>query len=527
MKDFAQLIHALDSTNKTLQKVSAIENFLDNAHEKDKLWFLALFTGKRPKRNISTTLLKKWVLEVTNLPEWLFIESYVSVGDLGETIALLLPPVEQSIDKYLFEWMEEIIDLADKTEEEKKDFVINGWANLGNTERFIFNKLLGGSFRLGVSSKTLINALAKYYQLEATAITHSIMGDWKVEDVEFESLIHGKYTTVSNSKPYPFCLAYALDKNFDELENIKNWQVEYKWDGIRSQIIKRENEVYIWSRGEELITHQFPEIVEAIEQLNGDFVIDGELIVVQNNEVANFSELQKRLNRKTITKKMLIDLPVSLYAYDLLEYNLEDFRINKLKVRRNKLEELLEKNNHPQLVLSPLVHVNNWQELVPIREDARSINSEGLMLKHLDSPYHSGRKRGDWWKWKIEPLTIDAVLIYAQKGSGRRSGHYTDYTFAIRNEENQLVTIAKAYSGLTDKEIQEVSRFVKKNALEKFGPVRTVKPELVFEIAFEGISYSKRHKSGVALRFPRIKRWRKDKTVDQIDHIDDVKRLIH
>ena len=306
---------------------------------------------------------------------------------------------------------------------------------------------------------------------------------------------------------------------------MSDWQAEYKWDGIRAQLIKREGEVFIWSRGEELITDQFPEIRDALLQWAGNFVIDGELLVSRDNVVQDFSDLQKRLNRKTISRKMLEELPVVLYAYDLLEWELEDWREKPLSERRLKLEELIASREGEHIKLSAIIALESWTELPALREQARDRNSEGIMLKHKYSPYHSGRKRGDWWKWKVEPLTLDAVLIYAQKGSGRRSGYYTDYTFAVRSGE-ELVTIAKAYSGLTDKEIQEVSRFVNSHALEKFGPVRTVKPELVFELAFEGISLSSRHKSGVALRFPRILRWRRDKTVKDIDDIENIKKLI-
>lgn len=526
MRAFATLINALDSTNKTNLKLEAIDRFLHEADNNDKLWFLALFTGKRPKRNINTTLMKQWAIEVAGIPEWLFQESYTSVGDLGETIALVLPQPSYYIDRTLTEWMNMIIALKDRTESEKKEFVLQAWDNLPTTERFIFNKLLGGSFRLGVSSKTLINALAKHYQMDANAVAHSVMGDWKMGEVTFDELIKGHYTDTQLSKPYPFCLAYPLEKELNELGDVEDWQIEYKWDGIRGQFIKRGNEVFIWSRGEELVTDQFPEIRDVLLQWQGNFVIDGEILVVKEQAVMNFSALQKRLNRKTTTKKLLEEFPIQVYAYDLIEWEGEDWRHKSMLERRQQLEMLFFLNPSPQLQLSTVITINHWDALKTIRENARSINSEGIMLKHKASLYHTGRKKGDWWKWKIAPLTIDAVLIYAQKGSGRRSAYYTDYTFAVRDGEN-LVTIAKAYSGLTDKEIKEVSRFVNKNAVEKFGPVRTVKPELVFEIAFEGIAFSNRHKSGVALRFPRIARWRTDKTLKDIDDIEEIKKMIH
>ncbi len=525
MNVFANLIATLDSTNKTGRKQEAIEQFLKDATEYDKRWMLALFTGKRPKRNVSTTLLKQWAMELTGIPEWLFLESYAAVGDLGETIALILPPADHYQERSLADWMQAILSLKDAAETTKKEFVVSAWQSLPVNERFIFNKLLGGSFRVGVSSKTLINALAAYYQLDANAVAHSIMGEWTIDNIEFDKLVQGGYTNTQRSKPYPFCLAYALEKEVQSLGAIADWQAEYKWDGIRGQIIKRAGETFIWSRGEELVTEQFPEIRDAVSLWPQDFVLDGELLVIRDQQVLNFNALQQRLNRKTISKKMLADIPAAVLCYDLLELEGTDYRTKPLLERRKALEALLVANNSPLVQLSPVLAATDWEALAAIRADARRINSEGLMLKHRQSPYHTGRKKGDWWKWKIDPMTVDAVLIYAQKGSGRRSAYYTDYSFAVRDGD-KLVTIAKAYSGLTDKEIQEVSRFVNKNAIEKFGPVRTVKPELVFEIAFEGIGYSKRHKAGVALRFPRILRWRRDKTVAEINTIEDLKMMI-
>ncbi len=525
MKNFAELINALESTNKTNAKIDAIIDYLERAPDDDKVWFIALFTGKRPKRNVNSNYMKEWALDITKLPFWLFQESYSSVGDLGETISLILPPPTEKIERSLSEWMEDIVDLKNKTDAEKKEFILTSWNGLDYTERLIFNKLLGGSFRIGVSDKTLINALTKFSEQESSALMHSLMGKWLPTEVSFQELIDAENVNPDNSKPYPFCLAYPLEKDLKELGTPDEWLIEYKWDGIRGQIIKRNNEVFIWSRGEELVTEQFPEVKEAVKKMKGNFVIDGEILAVKDDRVLNFNELQKRLNRKTLTKKMLSEIPIQVFAYDLLELEGNDLREKPISGRRAMLEELLLNEVPENIKISEVIEFNDWNELDKIREASREINSEGLMLKQKNSLYHSGRKKGDWWKWKINPLTIDAVLIYAQKGSGRRSAYYTDYTFAVKNED-KLVTIAKAYSGLTDKEIMEVSKFVNKNAIEKFGPVRTVKPELVFEIAFEGIGFSNRHKSGVALRFPRILRWRKDKTVEEIDELEEVKKLI-
>ncbi|TZF98559.1 ATP-dependent DNA ligase (plasmid) [Chryseobacterium panacisoli] len=525
MRHFADLINALETTNKTNAKIDAIIDYLERAPDEDKVWFIALFTGKRPKRNVNTNYMKEWALEITKLPYWLFQESYSSVGDLGETLSLILPPPEESIERTLSEWMNDIVGLKGKTDTEKKEFVLNSWNGLDYTERLIFNKLIGGSFRIGVSDKTLINALTKFSGQESSALMHSLMGKWLPDEVSFKELIDAENVNPDNSKPYPFCLAYPLEKETEELGNPDEWLVEYKWDGIRGQIIRRNDEVFIWSRGEELITEQFPEITEVVKAMKGNFVIDGEILAVKQGKVLNFNELQKRLNRKTLTKKMLSEIPIEVFAYDLLELENNDLREKPISARRALLEELLLNEVPQNISISKSLDFEKWEELDSLRENSREVNSEGLMLKQKNSPYHSGRKKGDWWKWKINPFTIDAVLIYAQKGSGRRSAYYTDYTFAVKNGDT-LVTIAKAYSGLTDKEIMEVSRFVTKNATEKFGPVRTVKAELVFEIAFEGIGFSNRHKSGVALRFPRIVRWRKDKTVNEIDSLEEIKKLI-
>lgn len=525
MRHFAELINALETTNKTNAKIDAIIDYLERAPDKDKVWFIALFTGKRPKRNVNTNYMKEWALEITQLPYWLFQESYSSVGDLGETLSLILPPPQEKIERTLSEWMNDIVNLKSKIDTEKKEFVLQSWNGLDYTERLIFNKLIGGSFRIGVSDKTLINALTRFSGQESSALMHSLMGKWLPDEVSFKELIDAENINPDNSKPYPFCLAYPLEKEPEELGNPDEWLVEYKWDGIRGQIIRRNDEVFIWSRGEELVTEQFPEIREVVQAMKGNFVLDGEILAVKDDKVLNFNELQKRLNRKTLTKKMLSEIPIEVFAYDLLELEDNDLREKPLSARRALLEELLLNENPQNISISKSLDFEKWEELNTLRENSREVNSEGLMLKQKNSPYHSGRKKGDWWKWKINPFTIDAVLIYAQKGSGRRSAYYTDYTFAVKNGD-ALVTIAKAYSGLTDKEIMEVSRFVTKNAIEKFGPVRTVKAELVFEIAFEGIGFSNRHKSGVALRFPRIVRWRKDKTVDEIDTLEEIKKLI-
>ena len=526
MKRFTELIQQLETSNKTNDKIAALVDYFSTADEKDKPYVIAMFTGKKPKRPVTTALIKEWAIEKSAVPEWLFAESYHSVGDLSETIALILPPPEKETDLKLHEWINALQDLTGKTDEEKKTFILESWNSLDTAQRFIFNKLISGNFRIGVSHKMLVNALAKQSDTDSNRIMHSIMGKWKPDEVTYQELVEGFHVNTDNSWPYPFCLAYALEMTPDQLGEPADWQAEWKWDGIRGQIVKRNGELFIWSRGEELVTEQFPELHFLKAELEDGTVLDGEILSVKDGTVQAFSILQQRLNRKTINKSQLNDAPIGFYTYDLLEHMGKDLRTQSLKERRILLESTLLNLRTSGIVLaSPIVSYESWAQLAEIRQKSRENNSEGLMLKKLDSQYHTGRKRGDWWKWKINPYTVDTVMIYAQKGNGRRANFFTDYTFAVRDGEN-LITVAKAYSGLTDKEIKEVDTFVKKNAIEKFGPVRTVKPELVFEIAFEGIAESKRHKAGLALRFPRIARWRKDKKAAEINTLDDLRQLL-
>jgi DNA ligase-1 len=356
-------------------------------------------------------------------------------------------------------------------------------------------------------------------------IAHRISGNWDPAITSFHDLLSEQTTNIDFSKPYPFYLAYALDIDVKELGTENEWQAEWKWDGIRGQMIKRNNELFVWSRGEELMTEKFPEYHTLKDLLPEGIVLDGEIIPSIDKKPLPFALLQTRIGRKNVTKKHLQDAPIAFFAYDVLEYEGNDIRELPLEKRRNLLEEIITKLDHPVLLLSPVINFSSWEQLSAIRESSREMGSEGIMLKRKLSTYQVGRKVGDWWKWKIDPLVIDAVMIYAQKGHGRRSNLYTDYTFAVKDGD-RLVSFAKAYSGLTDKEFAEVDSFVKRNSLEKFGPVRTVKPDLVFEIAFEGIAASNRHKSGVALRFPRINRWRKDKKPDEIKTLDDLRKML-
>lgn len=530
MKAFAILIQQLATGTGVNDRKAALEAYFHTATDADKLWVLALFTGRRPKRLVRSTLLHEWCMELSGIPAWLFEECYHTVGDLAETIALLLPqPTSNGGEQPLHVYMEQLLQLQTASEEAKKAFVISSWQHLNRDERFAFNKLLTGGFRIGVSQQLITQALAQTLQVEPSLVAHRISGRWEPATTRFDALLLGGDTTADPARPYPFYLAYALDTAPAELGQPSEWQAEWKWDGIRGQLIKRNNELFVWSRGEELITEKFPEYQPLLQALPNGVAIDGEIISMHaHSEVLNplpFSALQTRIGRKTITKKQLQEAPAAFIAYDLLEWKGHDLRQHPLLERRQLLEQLIATTANPVLRCSPLIPFSEWTALTELRLQARENGSEGLMLKRRNAPYQAGRKRGDWWKWKLDPLVIDGVLIYAQKGHGRRSNLFTDYTFAVRNGE-QLVAFAKAYSGLTDAEFAEVDAFVKRNALEKFGPVRTVKPELVFEIAFEGIAASSRHKSGVALRFPRMNRWRKDKTVADANTLEDLQELL-
>ncbi len=525
MKQFALLFATLDQTNKTNDKVTILKDFFLNASDPDKVWALALFTHKRPRKQVNSTLLRRWAAEVSELPDWLFDESYGVVGDLAETISLLLPFPQYIQDEDLTWWMNYLLKLKDYDELVKKEKIITAWNMMNQQERFVFIKLMTGSFRIGVSQSLVVRALSEVSGIEKNVLFHRLMGNWDPVESNFHDLILLQNTADNLSKPYPFFLAHPVDSSPESLGDPAEWQAEWKWDGIRSQFIKRKTEIFIWSRGEDLITEKFPELHILQDNLPDGIVIDGEILPFKEGKPLSFSLLQTRIGRKNLSKKILHDAPVVIVAYDLLEWEGEDIRAKPLEERRKLLQDIIAQANVHQLVLSPIVIFETWDQLHQKRDQSREMLAEGLMLKRKISSYNVGRKRGEWWKWKIAPLTIDGVLIYAQKGSGRRADIYTDYTFAVWHE-NQLIPFAKAYSGLTDQEMNKIDAFIKRNTQERFGPVRTVIPKLVFEIAFEGIQDSSRHKSGVAVRFPRILRWRHDKKVEDANTLDDLKAFL-
>jgi DNA ligase-1 len=565
MKAFAALYTALDETNKTNEKVEALTRYFASAEPADAAWALYFLIGRRPRAAVTSTKLRQWAIEAAGIPEWLFGECYDAAGDFAETVALLLPDQahltndedgQELVDgvasnrdqpssfvlgpSSLHEWIEQVLlPLRGLGEAEQREVILAAWRSLAARERFVWNKLLTGGFRVGVSQRLVVRALAAVGGVDDATVAHRLMGDWEPSPAFYAALLGQATGDADVSRPYPFCLAHPFEGQPDSLGAIGEWQAEWKWDGIRAQVIRRAGQSFIWSRGEELVTERYPELAAMSERLPDGTVIDGEILPWRDGGVLPFAQLQRRIGRKTLGKKLLAEVPAILMAYDLLEWQGRDIRERPLAERRALLEQLIaEMQNeevsieetplstlNSQLLLSPIVEAVSWDALAGERERSRELNAEGLMLKRLSSPYRVGRVRGDWWKWKISPFTIDAVLIYAQRGSGKRASLYTDYTFGVWDGD-QLVPFAKAYSGLTDAEIRQVDAFVRRHTVEKFGPVRTVKPELVFELAFEAIQRSTRHKSGIAVRFPRILRWRTNKPIAEADSLATIRALL-
>jgi len=527
MKLFARLFTEIEQTTKTNAKVEALARYFEAAPEQDRLWCISILIGKTLKRAIRTAHLKTWAAEMADLPMWLFETSYHIVGDLAETITLALPEPQQGEDHSLSETIAFLQLMPAYTEQQQKEAITLRWQRMDYAERFVFNKLITGNFRMGVSRQLVVKALAQAFRLQEPLVAHRLMGQWNPEAVTLQELLFPQANETLSYQPYPFFLAYQLETEPEALGPVEDWQIEEKLDGIRGQIIVRNGSLFVWSRGEELMTDKFPEFAPLKDILPEGTVLDGEIIPWKDGKPLPFAVMQTRIGRKSITSKTLETAPLVMVCYDLLEQAGEDIRQKLLSYRRNALENLLHTlEGKAALVLSPALACRNWDDVRNIREAARSENYEGVMLKRLDSVYETGRRRGNWWKWKVDPLTVDGVLIYAQQGHGRRANLYTDYTFAVWDND-VLVPFTKAYSGLTDKEIQEVDQWIRKHTVDKFGPVRSVQALLVFELAFEGIQLSGRHKSGVALRFPRILRWRKDKTAAEANTKNDLLQLLN
>ena len=527
MKRFADLYRELDQSTATGDKRAALVRYFREAPPADAAWAMWLLAGGQLARIANTRELREWIVHESGQPEWLVEDSYDHVGDLAETLTLLLgDPTTAEVERSLVEWIEVVLlPVANQNPELRRAAVVGGWHALAFDQRLLFNKLLTGALRVGVSQRLVQQALAEMSGIDIARIAQRMLGTWKPTPDFLRKLLTMEELPEDRQQPYPFFLASPLEHEAATLGEIEDWLLEWKWDGIRLQLIWRNGEVALWSRGEERLDGRFPEIERAAMTLSRDCVIDGELLAWREGDAPMpFTALQTRIQRRKPGAKTLADAPARVLAYDLLELEGEDLRLRPLSERRALLESLLAVHGDPRLVVSPRVQADSWPTAALLREEARERGVEGLMLKRADSTYQSGRRRGDWWKWKIDPLTIDAVLLYAQSGHGRRSTLYTDYTFGVWDGD-ALVPVAKAYSGLDDKEILALDSWIRANTLERFGPVRSVKAHHVFELGFEAVNRSKRHKSGIAVRFPRILRWRQDKPMAEADRLETLQAL--
>ncbi|WP_448597769.1 ATP-dependent DNA ligase [Thermoleptolyngbya sp.] len=541
MQRFTQLFQDIDATTSTNAKVDALRRYLREESAANAVWALYLLLGKTRKRLITSRVLRDIFLQISDIPEWLFEDCYAQVGDSAEVISLLMQrhaslqsagvlaqsPPSESLPLHL--WMEEIIPQVKQVESEEdlKALVVSWWAALNPTGVFVLNKVLTGAFRMGLSEKLVIRAIAQEFGIPEPVIAHRLMGSFEptVEFFQHLTQLEEAEALSSPTRPYPFFLASPLEEDRFANEDFSGWWAEWKWDGIRAQIIRRQGQVFIWSRGEDLVTDQFPELAAYFLTLPDGLVFDGEILCWRDGQPLSFNHLQKRLGRKRITQKMMQENPVHFIAYDLLEHNSEDIREKELGDRRRLLESVLQAADSTIVTVSNILKFNSTDEMRSLRESSRERGAEGLVIKSVNSPYLVGRKRGYWWKYKVEPMTLDAVLIYAQAGSGKRANLFTDYTFALWHE-GTLIPFAKAYSGLDNAEIENLDRWIRKHTIEKFGPVRSVEPVQVFEIGFEGILRSTRHKSGIAVRFPRILRWRTDKPASEADTLEAALKLL-
>lgn len=546
MKAFSRLYRQLDSTTGTQAKVSAMVEYFEQTEPEDAAWAIWFLVGNRLSRVLKPAELRQWAAQQAGIPDWLLEECYQDVGDLAETLSLLVPAGAHDTDGSLSLWVQRISELKSLPDAERLEQLAQMWHELSQQDAFPFAKLITGALRVGVSRRLVVRALSQAFALPAQVFAHRLMGRWQPSASFFRQLVDPDSSDHDISRPYPFCLANPLEGPVQELGECSDIMAEWKWDGIRLQLIKRQGQVLMWSRGEERIEDRFPEVHAAADSLPDGTVLDGELLAWKDGRPLAFTELQRRINRKRVGPKLMQQVPVRLLTFDLLEWEGQDLRDRPLVERRQLLEELFHEttaavgpsrarqfhresnpevlNDQQTITSSPVHPFTEWATLQRLRDDARSQGAEGLMLKPLQSIYAVGRVAGTWWKWKNDPITIDAVLIYAQKGRGRRANLFTDYTFALWSGD-QLVPFAKAYSGLTDREIRQVDRFVREHTNDRFGPVRSVQPQLVMELAFENIQPSNRHKSGVAVRFPRIRRWRHDKSVDQANSLDELKQL--
>jgi DNA ligase-1 len=525
MKEFAKLFRNLDEDTKTNDRIKHLVNYFKTADEKDSIWVCWFLSGNRIKGAVKTSELRAFTSQKSGLPMWLIEECHDRVGDLAETISLLVENGGDGKKVGLCEMVNNYIKpLVNLDTEGRKEKIFHIWNFLTESELLPFHKLLTGGFRMGISKGNLCKALAIVGGVEPALIAQRLAGDWNPRDLSLGEILNPNDNGSRFCQPYPFCLAHPLQEDLEGLGDVEDWQVEWKWDGIRAQFLNRAGSAMIWSRGDESVGHSFPEILEAGKWLPGDICLDGEILAWGAEGLRSFSHLQKRLGRKQPGPTILKREPVRFQAYDIIRMDGKDLRNTPLVERRNLLEKVM--RDIPEgftIGISQLIKEQNWNGFSDVRKESRSRGVEGLMLKKKNSVYQAGRLKGSWYKWKIDPYVADMVVVSAQLGHGKRSNLYSDYTLAVLNDKNELVTVAKAYSGLTDNEIEEVDKYVRKNIVGKFGPVRSVRPGLVFEVAFEGAQVSGRHKSGIALRFPRINRWRKDKKIDEVDTLETIR----
>ena len=527
MKRFSILYEALDRTTSTNAKVAAMAEYFRTAAPADAAWAVFFLTGRRLKRVVPSAGLREWSQEVTGIPDWLLGECYSAAGDFGELVALALdavPPGPPEPDLPLATWVEDrLLPLQTADLARQRAQVIQWWLGLPRAERFLLNKLLTGEFRVGVSHTLVVRALAHAADSEPTMIAARLMGDWTPSAEWFAGVTTKDGAGPDPSQPYPFFLASPLEGEPGDLGDPAAWIVEWKWDGIRAQLIRRAGSTWIWSRGEELITQRFPEIAAAATHLRDGTVLDGEVLAFKDDRPMPFSALQQRIGRQKQIAQIMRAVPVVFVTYDILEHDSEDVRDRPLQLRREALTPLIPGDS--VLRVSEEIRFSSWDALAQLRLESRERGVEGFILKRRDSPYGVGRRKGAWWKWKIDPLTVDAVLIYAQPGNGRRASLLTDYTFGVW-DNGHLVPVAKAYSGLSNAEIEEMDKWIRRHTIERHGPVRVVEPVQVFELGFEAIAPSSRHKSGVAVRFPRMLRRRTDKPAAEADTLDILRKLM-
>ena len=530
MRRFAELFRRIDQSNRSTDKAAALVDYFRCAPPADAAWALHALYGRKLTRAVPGPRVRGWLAEHTGLPAWLIDESYHAVGDFSETIALLVGADRPPADLPLHTLIEEhLLPLGRVDEAEQRRIVTRLWDTLDATQVFLFHKLLSQAFRIGVARQSVVNAMAAAAGVEPAVMAHRLLGNWKPTSADFERLLHGGDGDRDPGRPYPFMLAHPLEADPRTLGEAVQWQAEWKWDGIRAQMIRRAGQCLLWSRGEELLNESFPELVDAACALCDGCVLDGEVLAWESGRPLPFGLLQRRIHRKQRTAMLFADVPVAFMAYDLLEHEGTDLRDRPLRDRRDRLRGVVAAAGEPMLQWTDAVMLRDWAEVDAMKSEARDRGVEGVMLKRLDSAYVAGRVRGPWWKAKVDPFTVDAVLLYAQGGSGKRAGLFTDYTFGVwegQGDERRLTPVAKAYSGLDDEEVWRVDRWVRGHTTGRSGPVRFVQPELVFELGFEGIAASDRHRGGVALRFPRMLRWRTDKKPADADHLDTLRELL-